>query len=634
MKHIAINPLGVPGNWLCFFLLATCLAVAGLAFAEDEATVAKTDTLVVVGIQEAMGEYNRPVNEGDMIAQVLKNSPFALIRRGSGWASDLYSDGFKRNDITVTVDGERFCTACPNRMDTKVAQVEMMDIERVNMSRTSAVLQSGLGGQIDFRRRQPGEETMVYGQVMGAFDHTEEFDGSLSVEGKRFRFGGRYRTGEAYTNANGETYEDKYGYSSMPASEIYELRGHKAFDDGDIVATYENTKDVLFPYLLMDERTNDHYQASGSYKGHRLYFNRNEHFMDNEVRDSFAMTDMATDATNTMFGLVSEKYEVYARNWDADNRITPQANPAMEKNNHMLPDVWRIGASVQHGLGEKDNPWLFMRVGVAQTKANDDTQLDLYQTLESDAELTKWSIPFGVTASHLMDLSDSFLLGISAEVSSDAPSIEQQYISVDKPGTKPDWVGNPTLNDPVRATARAAMQMNALKLEVFATHVWSYPYLAKRAIEGAMYQTYEGVDAIMAGANLFATWKLVDAGLIWNWGEKTEDNSALAEIQPVNVFVAGQSPSFHNFHITARYQHAAVQNRVDLTQNEDTTGSWNTLDMGLVWKMEDWRVAFDAENLTNSLYTQHLSYQRNPFASGVRVDEPGRTYRVTATFKF
>jgi iron complex outermembrane recepter protein len=615
-------------------LLLTSLATAGVAVADEAAAVTTTDTMVVVGIQEALGEYNRQVAEGDMIEQVLKNSPFALIRRGSGWASDLYSDGFKRNDITVTVDGERFCTACPNRMDTKIAQVEMMDIENVSMSRNSAVLQSGLGGQINFRRRQPGEETMVYGQFMGTFDHTEEFDGSLSVEAKRFRFGGRYRTGNPYTNANGETYQDKYGYREAPTSQIYELRGHKAFDEGDAVVTYENTRDVLFPYLLMDERTNDHYQASGSYKGHRLYFNRNEHFMDNQVRESFAMTDMATDATNTMFGIVGDKYEVYARNWDADNRITPQANPAMGKTNHMLPDVWRIGASVQHELGDQDNPWLFMRVGVAQTKVHDDTQLARYQTLESDAELSKWSVPFGVTASHLMDLSEDFLLGVSAEVSSDAPSIEQQYISVDKPGTKPDWVGNPTLKDPVRATARAAVQRDFLKLEVFATHVWSYPYLAKRSLEGAMFQTYEGVDAIMAGANFFATWKLVDAGLVWNWGEKTEDNSPLAEIQPVKIYLAGKSPTYKDLNLTARYQHAVAQNRVDLSQNEESTGSWNTLDMGLVWQTETLRVAFDAENLTNSLYTQHLSYQRNPFASGARVDEPGRTFRLTATFKY
>ncbi len=610
------------------------MMVSTVAWAAAEPTTTEIDTLVVRGIKEALGEYVRPVEEGDLIQNVLKNSPFAFIRRGSAWASDLYSDGLKRNDITVTVDGERFCTACPNRMDTKVAQVDLMNIDWVTMSRNSAVLQSGLGGQVDFQRRQPGEETMVYGQIMGTFDHTEEFDGSISVEGNRMRIGGRYRSGKPYTNADDQTFKDLYGYTDPRTAEIFEIRGHKTYDSGDAVATYENTKDVLFPYLLMDERTNDHYQASASYSGHRVYFNRNEHYMDNYLRTSLYMTDMITDATNTMFGVVGSKYEVFARHWDADNRITPVSMPAAEKLNHMIPDVWRIGASVQHEMGDEDNPWLFMRAGIAQTKVHDDTQLSMYQNLESDAELTKWSIPFGVTASHLIDLSEEFMMGFSAEVSSDAPSIEQQYISVDKPGTKADWVGNPNLNDPIRATARLAVQRDFVKLEVFATHIWNYPYLLKRSVEGAMFLTYEGVDAIMAGANLFANWKTIDVGMIWNWGEKTEDSSPLSEIQPVTLFVAAETPTYGNFHGTMRYQHAASQHRVDVSMDETTTGSWNTLDLGVVMELDKIRLALAAENMTNSLYSQHLSYQRNPFASGVQVFEPGRTIRATATYAF
>ena len=97
-----------------------------------------------------------------------------MIRRGTGAVSDLYSDGLKRNDINVTVDGERFTTACPNRMDSRIGQIDMLDIEAISMSRNSAVLQSGLGGQLDFHRRLPGQESMVYGKLMGSFDHSEE----------------------------------------------------------------------------------------------------------------------------------------------------------------------------------------------------------------------------------------------------------------------------------------------------------------------------------------------------------------------------------------------------------------------------------------------------------------------------
>jgi iron complex outermembrane receptor protein len=595
-------------------------------------TATQADTTVVRALRESLGEYKRPVQAGDRIGGVLLKSPFQLIRRGAGAVSDLYSDGLKRHDINVTVDGERFTTACPNRMDTRVGQVDLLDIATVDMSRNSAVLQSGLGGQLDFRRRLPGQERRVYGLVSGAFDHVEDFDGSLAIEGRGLRLGGRYRQFQPYTDAEDRSFTDMYGYADAYTTRIFEVRGHAAHRHGDVVATYEGSEDLLFPYLLMDERTNDHYQLSGSYAGHRAYFNHTAHLMDNDLRTSAAMTDMVTDATNTMFGVVGEFYEVYARNWDADNHIIPLANPAMGKQNHMLPDVWRVGASLQHEVGDPSRPWLFLRAGVARTKVGDEDQLDLYRILEPEAELTKWSFPVGATATRLMDLSEDYLLGLSAEISSDAPGIEQQYIATDKPGTKPDWVGNPELSDPLRATARAALQRDRVQLEVFATRIWNYPYLARRSVEGAMYQTYTGVDALLAGANLFATWRWFDTGLSWNWGEKTEDSAPLSEIQPVTLYLKALSPQYEDFQGWALYQHAASQKRVDDGVDETSTGAWNRLDLGLDYERAGYRFSLSVENLTNVLYTQHLSYQRNPFASGLRVYEPGRMIRITVGF--
>lgn len=622
---------------LILVLLACLLATQAAAKDQQgsaEPRTTRIDSVVVTGIQESLGQYYRTIALSDQIQDVLLKSPFQLIRRGSASVSDLYSDGLKRHDITFTVDGERFTTACPNRMDTRVGQIDLMEIETVDMNRNSASMQAGLGGQVNFRRRLPGQQARTYGQIRGAFDHSEEFDGSLAIEGKKLRIGGRYRSSNPYTDADGRTFEDLYGYSQEVKTEIYELRGHAAFSSGDAVATYENSKNVLFPYLLMDERENDHYQASVSVKGNRVYFNHTEHLMDNVLRTSANMTDMVTEAKNTMFGLVGSFYEVYARRWDATNHIIPLSNPAMGKFNHMLPDVWRYGASLQHKIGTGPNPWLSLRAGAVQTRVGDDSQLALFQTLQPDAELDQWSFPLGATASHLVDLSSQFLLGLSAELSSDAPGVQQQFIATDKPGTKPDWIGNPTLKDPVRATVRAALQREALQLEFFATHIWNYPYLVKQTQAMAMFQTYDGVDALLAGANIFATWKYFDGGINWNWGEKTEDKSPMAEIQPVTFFLKATSPTFGRFYAHALYQHAEGQKRVDESLDETSTGAWNRVDLGLVFEHGKYRVAADVENLSNVLYSQHLSYLRSPFASGVRVFEPGRTFRLTAGFGF
>jgi iron complex outermembrane receptor protein len=600
-----------------------------------QAGQAETDTMEITALKESLGRYLRPVEPGDDIRDVLLHSPFRLVRRGTGAVSDLYNDGLKRGDINVTVDGERFTTACPNRMDTRIGQLDLGDMGSVDIWRNSAVLQSGLGGQVDFRRRPPGEDRRIFGALNGGLDSTEELDASLAVEGRRLRLGGRYRSIQPYSDADGNTFSELYGYVENAGTEIFEIKGLAAYGQGHAVLTYEGSTDVLFPYLLMDERNNDHYQASASYLGHRVYFNHTQHLMDNALRSSYATTDMVTDATNTMFGVVGGFYEFYARNWNADNRITPVANPAMQKLNHMLPDVWRYGFSVQYEVGDAERPWLFLRAGAAHTRVGDQAAGDLYRKLEPDAELERWSLPLGLTATHMVDLSDGLLLGFSGEISSDSPGMEQLYIATDKPGTKPDWVGNPRLSDPVRATARAALQKGRFQVEIFGTRIWKYPYLTRRNVEGAMYQTYTGVDALLAGANLFGSWRWFDAGMSWNWGQKCPDRSPLAEIQPLSLYLQATSPVLaDHFTVEALYQHNAGQGRVDQALDETSTGAWNRVDLGLNMKRGGFLLRLGLENLTNVLYSQHLSYLRSPFSSGLRINEPGRVVRLTAAFKY
>jgi iron complex outermembrane receptor protein len=67
---------------------------------------------------------------------------------------------------------------------------------------------------------------------------------------------------------------------------------------------------------------------------------------------------------------------------------------------------------------------------------------------------------------------------------------------------------------------------------------------------------------------------------------------------------------------------------VDPNLNEEPTPSWQRVDVGFRYAGRHGQLVLEVENATNELYTQHLSYLRNPFASGQRVWEPGRTVRV------
>lgn len=609
------------------FLLCVGVAVPTPFAAESE-----PDTLVVRGIREALGIHTRSVIDQTRIEQILLGSPFRLIRRGTGTVSDLYVDGMKRGDIAITIDGERYTTACPNRMDTRVGQMDLLEIESVKMSRGGASLQSGLAGQVDFRRRSPGSERRLNGRMVGSFENADEYEGSFSWEQHRMRFGARIRLLSPYTDADGGTFVDRYGYADEFDTEIHEVRAHAAHDRGDVYLAYESSSDVLFPYLLMDERENDHVQVSGSWGGHRIYFNHTKHLMDNALRRSHTMTDMVTDAQNTHFGAVGRLYDLQIRHWDADNRITPVTNPALEKNNRMLPDVWRMGATFRQQVGVRNDPWLIARAGLVRTWAGDKSVQDLYRVLEPNARTEHWSVPVGLTMSKRWSLSGKSLFGVALDGSTAPAGIEQLFIATDKPGTKPDWVGNPKLPDPARLTLRVAWQQRYLQCEIFGSRVWNYTYLVKRKVEGAMYQTYDGVDAWLAGTNALAHWRWFETGVQWNWGEKVDTKKPLAEMQPVSLHLAAEK-SYQEWTGRVVYRHAAGQGRIDPLLDETPTGAWNRLDLELSWKRPGYRLAIEAWNVTNVLYSQHLSYLRSPFASGERILEPGRVFRLTFGFE-
>lgn len=632
IRHVirAVAPAGV------LAMLAT-VAVAtppgAATSAAVPARVATADTVVVTGDRLSIGTLTVPIAPGQDVTAALQGTPFVLVTRGAPGVSDLYADGFRRQDLTFTVDCERCETACPNRMDTRVGQVDLLEIGTIELARDGAALQAGLGGTVAMRRSLPGDAWRLLGRAEAQVGHAQGVDGSFSLEGNGLRLGTRGRQFEAFRDADGRTFADLYGFARTPATTVREVRAQARLAHGDLRASHERSRELQFPYLLMDERENDRWEASGSWRGVRLYVNRTEHLMDNGLRRSVGTTVMSTDAENTMFGAVGDRYEVYGRHWDAANRITPVANPAAGTSSHMLPDVWRWGATVRHELGSRGDPWLVARLGVARTRAHDAAQLAAFTRVHAGAELLKWSLPFGVTVSRTRLVGDAALTA-AVELAADAPGLEQQFIVVDKPGMSPDWVGNPGLDDPLRGTVRLGARRGPLRGEVFGTRVNGYPNLVRRTVGTASVQTYDGIDALLAGASLRAAWDLVDAGLEWNWGEQIDTNVPLAEIQPLIFDLGLRSPRWQGCRASAAYRHAAGQGRVDPGQGEATTGAWNRLDVVLEMQRDGVRYQLAIDNATNAQHTQHLSYQRNPFAAGLRVWEPGRTARLGAAFGF
>lgn len=593
------------------------LCIAAFAVAAET----PADTLVVTGRSLEPGARLLPLS-ADTFSSVFERDGAALIRRGGGLAADLYLEGFKRGDLLATLDGERHHTACPNRMDAVVGRINVLDVDRVVLSAGGAGAQTGLFGRVDYRRAHPAEAFGVRGYYEGGFEAAESWEGGASVEVDGFRATARALRQEAWLDGDGRGFTDLYGYADAAAATLTEATVHQVRGEWDVAASLVVTRDVLFPYLLMDERENDLWTLSAARAGHRVYVNKADHVMDNGLRAGGGA--MVTDAATTTLGAVGPGYEFYARWWDADNVVGPLTN-------HLMPDVRRLGASFGTRFGPTDGLHFALHGGVVTSRAADPAVLDFYREVNDAAARTTTSVPYSFALNARSGLLGGEWLG-RFEVASEPPELEQLFIAVRKPMGKPHWVGNPGLDDPVRVTLREEYRRGGLRLAGHLSYVDGYVQLASRTVGTTNYQTFAGVDAYIASVTARFDHAWFSAGAAWTWGEQVDDHRPLAEMRPLTTDLALTPPPAGRLSGRLTWTHALEQTRVDPSQLELPTDAWDRLDLvvGVDLGPADLRIA--VENLTDETYARHLSYARNPFAAGVRVNEPGRVIRVRTVF--
>jgi len=560
--------------------------------------------------------------------QVFASHGFSLIRKGTIFASDLYADGLKRGDISVTIDGERFSNACPNRMDPPTTRVNPLEMTDVELSKSCSSCGCGLGGRVSFHRETPCQAWQVRGGLSGTALDSEEYDAALAVDRAGHRATGRFVRGGTYRDPQGREFTDLYGYKQNYTFSLGEFSLYGERDDWEHGIGFSVTDNVVFPYLLMDERENDLWNAYAAYRGHKLYVNHTYHVMDNQLRVSPML--METVARQLMAGLTGEGYEFYYRNWDADNKFVGAATIQ----NHMMPDLHLLSAALSHTWHLGSGWRLTGLAGLQRQWLGDGERLTFHRQYHPASDDAVIFVPFGLTLSHIIPLNQTTTIDLLLEGGSQAPEPEQLYIAVRKPPTKPSWSGNPQLDAPLRVTARTGLRTRLLELEFFGTRMWNYVALARRTHGGAAFQTFENIDAWLGGVNLNGSWRMLELAASWHWGENSTRRSPLAEIQPLQASVRLWAPPFRDLQPYAHYTVADAQNHVDPHLNESATSSWQRLDLGFEFGWERMLFYCELQNVANEEYTQHLSYLRNPFAAGTRVVEPGRTLRMGVGYNY
>lgn len=611
---------------LLFFVIVLC---CGSILAEDidTATVADTNvvelesTIFVVGQRITTATTRFPF-EKDRLNQVLTENGFGLISKGAFLAQDIQADGFKRDDITIVVDGERYHSACPNRMDSPLARSNSLEMSSIDLNKTSSSISSGLSGVIAYNRDPigPGRKLRVGGsQSVGASEAT---DIGFAATGSMHRMAGRYAVGKGYEDADGRDFVELYGYKENYTYSLAEgsITGVKS--DWKYRAEFTYTEDVMFPYLQMDERTNEVYAGSVAYKGHKLYVNHTSHLMDGDLRVS--MGSMVTDATNTTVGLNGSMYDVYYRHWNADNQIS---TPMTTIENHLMPEVNQIAGSIYQNWST--GPFTYWgRLGVSNFSIGDKDRESFYEVVHGEQSSTR-TFPIGaVGGAFRSNLTPALKGTLVADLTTDPPPAQSMYIAVRKPMGKPWWSGNPGLNAPVRASLRGKLAMRGVTFEASASHVWDYVNFQAVTVDAQAYQTYHNVNAVLLSVGLRGNWKYVQFSSGYTWAERYDDDMPLSEVPPFYLTYTLKSPKVGDGAAFVRHTYNDAQTRVNTELKETPTGSWHRFDIGLNYDVGPARFGLEVDNVLDELYTQHMSYLRNPFSSGARVYEPGLTLRL------
>jgi len=451
---------------------------------------------------------------------------------------------------------------------------------------------------------------------------------------------------------------------------------------------YQDAGHVLYPALLMDAEYDRTLRLNSLTTIDRalgledielqLYWTGVDHLMHDEFRESsrpsMAVTRdymMQTDADTSTFGLrlggereigygvLSIGLDSLFRNWDAVNRSAMfQAYAAQP----MIPDVdlnqVGIYAEYVRPTGENARIKGGVRLDYADIDANRlnrERLTTLYEPyhgdgLETSADFVRSSGYLQWSWSPLDRL--EVLAGVAS--ASRMPDPQEMFIGLERGPTMmmpktTAWIGNPGL-DPVRNNqadlgikySGGSFVVNAA---LFYSRIDNFIELADFSDpDGPELATlpparsYRNIDALFYGGELSGQASLpasfyLGGSVALTRAENRATDEPLAEIPPLTGTLALRYDSGTWF-VELLERMAARQDRVDKALNETETPGWATTNIKAGLSFDSWSLMAGVNNLFDRDYFSHLSYQRDPFRSGVRVPETGLLAFVTLAYYF
>jgi iron complex outermembrane receptor protein len=376
-----------------------------------------------------------------------------------------------------------------------------------------------------------------------------------------------------------------------------------------------------------------------------------------------AAYSMGTDAaTNTLGGRAQAQVgagttlggEAFRRNWDTSTLLAGMAYAPQ----YSIPDVNidTIGVFAEHtrSLGTRTAIDFCGRLDRIESAADDQkASLALFRAYHGSTTTSRTDVlPAGrvkVTHRATTGVQLAAGLGHNARVAEG----NERFFALRRMGT--DWVGNPDLAPSRNTGFDGSITLDgkgrSLSVNAFVNRVDGYiaVYMAPRVamVPGVMNtsaRSYTNVDALLRGLEVTGSTQLLtnltfsgDVSYTRGTFDQASIPSAtgndLAEMPPLRAQARFRFDDGRTFGELGGIASAAQEN-VDTSLGEATTPSYFVLNLHAGLRAGAFAVSVGVANLLDHYYVEHLSYQRDPFRSGVRVAEPGRNVFMNATWQF
>jgi iron complex outermembrane receptor protein len=652
------------------------------------ATVSEEVRVLGVAPRHSVEAFELRESRARDVGEALAVLPGVVPLRKGPIANDVVVRGLQGKDLTILIDGQRIDGACPGHMDPPAFHVDFAEVSRVEMSKGPFDVknQGGLGGTVNVVTERPQRGWHGSASVTVATAATFAPSASGSVGGAAWALlgGASARRAAPYTDGAGVRVTERTNYrrdavADLAAYDAWTAWGRlalapRAGSTVQLSYSRQSADEIVYPYLQMDAMFDNADRAGarlevaelpgawGALAAH-AYYTRVDHWMTDELRTSATGMarpwSMATRARTTIAGARGEVQrggltigvEASRRRWSTTTMLAmqeyepqaPLADAAIDvagafgAYSASVGRAWRIdaGGRLDRGTTTADplpaNTALYLAYhGATDTRASD--------PLPAASIRATWRVGDGLTS--------SFGAGYTTRL----PDQQERYYALRRGGT--DWVGNPALSPSRNTGADAEVRYTRHGTDATVAgfvyrvddHILVQDRSRQRMVPGVMNasaRSYANVDALVRGVETSVTLPLAPAVFLSADGSlvrgTTRQATALGRDLPeMPAARARLRIRYDNarWNAAAEVLAVAAQQNVATALQEVATPGFAVLNLrvGLRWRPVV--LTAGVENVFDAFYAEHLSFQRDPFRSGVRVHEPGRTVSLNVAARF